>query len=100
MNAVVTLDNHKVVGSIKNNIYKKTVTRSKHLFRKFNGYGISLCVLDELKEKGITHIQITEKDTKQIFTCSLADYFQFGNKYQFNDDVQLVLSMDHFSKQN
>jgi hypothetical protein len=98
MNNVI-LDNKKLVGSIEGNLYKKSVNREKHLFRKFNGYGISKCVLDKLQQEGVTQIEIKEKDTKDTYRCSLEDYSRFGKEFLNQDDKQLILNLQHFEKQ-
>lgn len=99
MNNII-LNNKKVVGSIEGNLYKKNVNKEKHFFRKYNGYGISKCVLDKLQEEGVTQIEITEKDTKSKYTCNLEDYLKQGKEFENKDDTQLVLNINHFNKEN
>ena len=59
----------KTAGILIGDIYQKTVNRSKHLMRMFNGYGIDKEIFEQLKELGCKTIKIIEIDTNKILDC-------------------------------
>lgn len=90
--------NQKIIGSITDGIFNKEVIKSRHFFRKYNGYAISLSTLEELRDGGVTQIRVFEKDTNKVFICNLDEYFKFGIEYTDKNDEQLVLSICHFTQ--
>lgn len=59
----------RVIGRFKNGTYYKSVLKSKHLMKIFNGYGIDKHIVDELKELECEKILIREKDTGLVYDC-------------------------------
>ena len=59
----------KTAGILIGSIYQKTVNRSKHLMKMFNGYGLDVNIFDDLKKLGCTEIKIIEIDTGKILNC-------------------------------
>jgi hypothetical protein len=66
----------------------------QHLFRKFNGLGISDFILQELFERGINIIIIAYKD---MILRATVDTFQFkGKRYFDGKDKQYILPLSEF----
>ncbi len=60
--------NNKVIGTTKEDIFT-TTRRPQHFFRKYGGFGISINVLDYLKEQGIKTIKLIYKGKKSTSIC-------------------------------
>lgn len=67
----------------------------KHLFRKFNGLGCSVKILDFLSEKGIGSIEIIFNLIK--LECTVQDFYNFGEIYSDGKDEQLILNLNRFN---
>ena len=96
---IVTLNN-KVIGTIQEQTYKKTVRKSKHLFREWNGYSISKSVLEDLRATGIEKIDIFEKESKTHLLSSVSDYFKYGHELWIkNYEPQICLNLKYFREE-
>ena len=76
--------------------------RGKHLFRMFNGFGISEPIIKRILAQYINHIVIRVYDkTKPLYVLvSLTrDWLSKGEEYNYNDvDMQRVLDIQHQKK--
>lgn len=69
--------------------------RAEHFFRKFDGYGLSLSVLDLLSEWGVVRVLIAETDTGTVWEYMTRDFEAHGSVYDNEGDRQLVLSTEY-----
>ena len=84
------------IGNLFNGIYRKKVQRSKHLFKKLNGWGIDKPVLEKLQQKGCKEIRILDTERDIIYSCP-RDMFMTNGVYIHYDGPQIVLSLHYFS---
>lgn len=87
----------KLVGRAVGDVYI-TKRRKEHYFRKFNGFGISKRILDELNSRGIYRIIIIYKneDSSEILLKSdvmqwLFNGIEWVDTSEGYEDLQLVL---------
>ncbi len=99
MNAIVSLKNGKNIGSIKGDVFTKPVRKSKHLFRKYNGWAIDKDILIELKDSDVKTIRIKDKDEKVIYKISLEDFIDKGLEVNYSSS-QVVCEVNYFTKEN
>ena len=67
----------------ENKVYTKYVTRSKHLFKKLNTYGIELAVWEDIWSRGCKYIVIHERDTHKTFVVDSNDVKEKGTVLQY-----------------
>lgn len=89
--------NNKNVGVENNGVFRKDVSRAKHLFRVMNAWGISLDVFKKLP--GDTRIEIWDKDTETMYTAVRSDLENSGKVYRFTGyEPQMFIPLSQFSK--
>jgi len=83
----------KITGRLSGETYY-TDRNKNHFFIKFQGFGISLSILTDLKEKGCKNIQITYfGKTKIKYYCSLDSFSSSSKKWNDEgEDLQLFVS--------
>jgi len=90
----------KQTGFIIGNAYYSPRKKSKHFFRKYNGYAISTAVLFALKESGVVdYIVIVDTENNLEHLVNLDDFVNNGIKVAgrgYRSDNQIVLPIDKF----
>src|SRR5689334_5974402 len=89
----------KMIGKLENNIFKKTVRKSKHLMKANNSWGLNDDVLQQLPND----IQIEIYDAEAGVTYSTtAEFFRENCTYlRFqNHGLQAFLALDKFQQMN
>lgn len=77
--------------------YTKLVKEREHKMWKYNGYGIQMDVLRDLKKKGCEYILIIE-DGKVEYRSQIWDWFEVGTKGDFGHGEQMFLPVDEMKK--
>ncbi|CAB3391657.1 hypothetical protein [Kyrpidia spormannii] len=88
----------KVVGTVYGRTFYKSVTRKVHFFRKGGGYAIQAPVLRSLMERGITYVEIVEKDTGNLYRTTVKEYWTLGIPFDEGHGEQIVLDLRYFDK--
>lgn len=83
----------EVVGTLEGNVYKTKRNKSKHYFRKFKGWGISLEILSKY---GIDFI-VVESDIG-TFRTNITTLKQKGISFDNYGDAQKVLPLSDWTK--
>jgi hypothetical protein len=88
----------KMIGELDEGIYRKTVSKSKHLFKATGGsWGIQDEVLKQLPDDTI--IQISEKEEKVVYSTTAKEFRKNCTFLQFGDfGKQAFLSLDKFTR--
>lgn len=89
----------KMIGETMGNVFI-TTRKPEHFMRKFNGFGISLIVLEQLSRRGIETVRIIYKGKDTIYyTCPLAKFMASEKVYLFeNTDEQVFVSVSDMEK--
>jgi len=90
-----TIRHHgQTVGQCSGQVYY-TERTPKHFFYKFQGYGISTTILDELKSRGIRQIQLKYYGKEKItfYKTALDQWILKGKKYKYGNDQQIILNI-------
>ncbi|MCX6748454.1 MAG: hypothetical protein NT076_02520 [Candidatus Pacearchaeota archaeon] len=66
-----------------------------NIFRKFDGFGISVPVLAYLQEQGIGKVEMSWNNQK--LTANTLDFYTSGLKYADGNDIQMVLPRKCFT---
>lgn len=87
----------KSIGVVHNQIFR-TVREAKrnHLFRLFNGFGISIKLLYYLEDRGISRVSIKYilKNKVLLYETSVGTFLMYGRLWvnpKDKDDIQLIL---------
>lgn len=88
---------NRAIGAVEGRVFSKSVKRSKHLFRKLNAYGISQSVINELIEKKVETIKVTDVEGRVVYEVSLVDFIKNATPMQY-EDMQLFLPLEMWKK--
>ena len=69
----------------------------EHLFRKYNGLGVSLVILNDLDRLGIQRIVFLYEG--EFITSTTDQFFYRGVKFMDGNDEQYILPLDKFKKE-
>jgi hypothetical protein len=87
----------KIIGYTENNEFHYFKEKKKHLFRIFNGYGISLYLLEKIRknsDKIIFHIL----DTNERLEITIEDLKKNAKTWRNGEDLQYVIGLEHLKK--
>ena len=76
-------------GKIFREKYFVKQVNGKHFMRKYQGFGVSLKVLNELKEKGVKyvlHVYTKVNGGKEHWLSTIKQYFESDLKHTFNEN--------------
>lgn len=59
---------NKRIGSLKEGVFRKRVSKSKHLMRMNDSWGIQLEALNSLQKAGCTEIRILEQEDNKVYS--------------------------------
>jgi hypothetical protein len=89
----------KTIGQLDGEIYRKTVSKSKHLFRKGNAWGIQAEILRDLPDD--TKIEIYEKEDKALYSVTAKQFRDNCFYLEFKGHgLQAFLELENFDKEN
>lgn len=86
------------IGWSKEGIFRKEVSKKKHLMKIFDAWGIDLDVLNQIT-KTCTEIRILDKDEHKVYTTTPEQYMTLGIKRNFETE-QIFLPRKHFNVTN
>lgn len=95
----------KTIGFIRANnetppTYITERNKTKHYFRKYEGYGMSTKILRLLKDSNVQNIIIieeTENEEKRKLTTTVNTYYEHGQYHTYKEaDHQLILNIKYF----
>ena len=61
----------KVFGSLEGETVRKIVYKSKHLFRKWDAWGLDCAFFDEMVKKGAKTLEILDKEENVKYTIDM-----------------------------
>ena len=92
------LKSGKIIGWMDVDNSRYVSDRSKEtFFYKHNGFGLSLRVLNLLKQYDIKEVIIRYEGIKEL-KCLVSDFFEYGKRWTDNLDEQLILPLEYFNK--
>jgi hypothetical protein len=83
----------KMIGEYENNVFKKAVKKSKHLFRKLDAWGIDGKYFAEVLLPNNALIKITDKEENKTYTIQAEEmdkkgqYFHFKGKEDYGNQI-------------
>jgi len=92
--------NNRMIGSLKEGVFRKRVKKSKHLMRKLNAWGIQFDALMELNKQGCTEIRILETEENKVYSTPLEVIWKQGKVENFGDGDQAFLPLSQWKITN
>ena len=87
----------KVFGALEGSTVRKHVRKSKHLFRKWDAWGIDCDFWDEMKKNGATKLEILDKEDKVLYTIGMDEVWSDFQK-DWGWGLQYFIPRKYFTK--
>ena len=87
----------KVFGSLEGQTVRKHVRKSKHLFRKWDAWGVDCDFWDEMKDAGAAKLEILDKEEKVLYTIDMDTLWADFQK-DWGWGLQYFIPRKYFSK--
>jgi hypothetical protein len=84
------------IGKLEGGIFRKEVSKKKHLMRALYSWGIDKKVLDELGDEIV--IEIFDKDEKKTYTTTAKYFREEGRVADFGHGEQVFLEVNKWRK--
>lgn len=85
-------DEHKV--------FRKRVKKSKHLFKKYNAWGIQFDALCSLNNVQCREIRVLDEEENKVYTVPFTTMFREGLVEDFGHGRQVFLGRDKWTVQD
>lgn len=86
------------IGYLKDGIFRKRVSKKKHLMKMFDGWGLDYELLEQLGAAGATEIRILDTDEDIVYAAPIETFMKLGIVRNF-DGQQVFLPRKHFTKE-
>ena len=87
----------QMIGELVDGVLTKTVRRSKHLYRKFDGWGIDAEAFEGWLDRGMHSIRIEDTEDNVVYEIAVEDFALHGREIQYGDfGRQLVCGRKYF----
>jgi hypothetical protein len=86
-----------VAGFQNGQFFVKKVKASRHLFRKYDAWGIEASLFPAMEENGVNWIKVIEEEKGLVYIVSRAIYKEFGYKETIHGSEQIFLPLARFS---
>jgi len=97
----IKFKNGKKIGIIRSDgVFTSFKEKKKHFFRLYNGWSLNKELLNELKDIQTHTIEIVTKDTREIYSTNLSNFFNNGINYRNpkdEKDYQIILPLSFWN---
>ena len=88
----------KVIGELEGNVFSKTVSKAKHLFKTTDSWGIDYQTYEDVLLPENSTIKIHDTDENKDYTTDAEQYRLYGKVMQFKGfGLQIFLPRKYFS---
>lgn len=95
MKVTIDVNNKKIIaGEWKDNVFKKSVQKSKHLFKKLDAWSIQKEITDKLPN--YTEIRIKDTEDNIEYIISLLDFVKHGEVFDYGHGEQVFCPRSYF----
>ena len=102
-----TLEDERVIvdgqvwGTVSGNTLRKYVVKSKHLFRKWDAWGMDAAIWDNLAVQGIRNLEVLDKQEKILYTIDLEELETWADcEADWGYGVQYFIPRKYFTKRS
>lgn len=87
----------RVVGEVVGEVFKKNITGSRHILHKPRAIALSVESLTQAEKVGAHEIQITDKESGDLYACPLERFKEHAFPIQRGGfEPQMALTLDRF----
>lgn len=87
----------RIVGEVASGIFKKSILGSRHILHKPRAIALSVESLTQAEQFGASEIQITDKESKWVYSCSVEHFKEYAFPIQRGGfEPQLALPIERF----
>lgn len=87
------------VGHVRDGVFYKTLSSSKHFLRKPPAIAFSLESVIQAEQEGATIVEIYDRDTESVYRVSMKKVWDKGFPVNRGYEPQIALSLDCWIKQ-
>ncbi len=85
------------VGEVAGGVFKKSILGSRHILRKPPAIALSVESLRQAEQVGASEIQITDTESKRVYSCTIEHFKEFSFPIQRGGfEPQLALPIGRF----
>lgn len=77
----------KIIGELSGSIFSKKVSKAKHLFRKYDAWGVDAKYFTDVLLPNNYQIKIYDRDEKKTYTISAEEFKKNGVFFHFKTDA-------------
>lgn len=81
------------IGKLKDGIFRKQVSASKHLMKIYNAYALDKDIFEELMDDGCVEIRIKELESGKIYSTKPENFIEHALTKDYGDGVQMFLPL-------
>ncbi len=86
------------VGEVTSGVFKKSISGSRHILRKPRAIALAVESLKQAEQVGASEIQITDKETGKVYSCSIERFKEYSFPIQRGGfEPQLALPIERFN---
>ena len=85
-------------GEVTGRTVRKFVKKSKHLFRKWDSWGVDCDFWHEQKKGGVTRLEILDSEEKLLYTIDMDEGTWADHKADFGHGMQYFIPRKYFKK--
>jgi hypothetical protein len=87
----------RVVGEVVGEVFRKKISGSRHILHKPRAIALSVESLTQAEKVGAREIQINDKETGRVYSCSVEDFKEKSFPIQRGGfEPQMALTLDRF----
>lgn len=88
----------RIVGEVADGLFKKNISGSRHILHSPRAIALSVESLTEAEHAGAREIQINDKETGRVYSCSVDEFREKSFPIQRGGfEPQLALPLDKFN---
>lgn len=84
----------RVIGSVRNQVFRKVITGSKHLLRQPPAIAISLDALQGAVRAGAKQLEVYDRETKTTYRATIKQFLEGGFTFNRGFGEQMALPLD------
>lgn len=91
------LVNGKKVGTVSDETFYKEIRGSKHIMRTPHAIFFDIASLQVAESYGAKFLHITDKETGEVYTATIADVWQYAIERDYGFNLQVGLAVNRFN---
>lgn len=94
--ATIYLDSGKVIGQVKDGVFRKSISSKKHFLQKPPAIAFDVVSIKDAEMYGAETIDVLDKDTGKHYTTSIKKLWEFGFLFDRGSGEQVALRLPYW----